>query len=220
VNKILIALAFCFFQLHATQDNVEPKQKQIRTMRDFIELEKTLKASKLIQPMKANYYLGLLYMSSHTLENGKKILPNYEKALPFLEESLEQGNILAAYSLAMLFLTKKDIDQSMFVLDMTLGSIDSHKEKNQASGAYLSAALGSIVLDFNPHNQEAIAVAIKYLNIYTKNRNMPSGVFLLSQLYLAQNNIGMANKTLTKACSNSELPAELQSACVQLRHQK
>jgi TPR repeat protein len=218
-------VVFAFFlaaSLLAGESLVLPdtQQKAINTMQDFIDLEKTLRMASVLDPQKSHYYLGLLYLTEHKLQDGRVIRPDYDKALSFLEKSLEEGNTLAAYNMAMVFLKKGKVDNSIFVLDMTIDSLDDSKKKQRASGAYLSAALASIVLDFKADNQEALQVAIKHLSHYVTLSRMPSGNYLLSQLYLRHGDIDSANRELTRACTSKVTPREIKSICAQLKRRR
>lgn len=219
-NLVRVFFVFIILGLWVGASTLNPEnisQKEIRTMQDFIALEKALKQAATIDPKSAKYYLGLLYLSTHVLDNGKSIKPDYDKALTFLEESLNDGNILAAYNMAMIFLQRKEIDQSIFVLQITLQSLNPSTKTDISSGAYLSAALASIVLDFRPDNKEAISLAIKYLEKYLLMREMPSAQYLLSQLFLKKGDMNSANMYLTRACKSHKLPLEIKEICLSLK---
>ena len=196
----------------------EPEaQREIHTRQDFNDLEKTLLATRMIDAGKADYYLGLLYMSDHTLDDGSTIKADDNRALEYFGKSLEENNHIAAYTMSMIFLRQGNVNNAIFVLDQTLRSLTPETQKDISSGAYLAAALASLVLDYKSNDSEALSLAIEYLSLYTEKKPTATGNYLLSQLYLRTKDSSSANRHLTLACTSQNIPKEISQICENMR---
>jgi len=202
--------------LYPQQQSVD--DGQVKTMADYAELVSSLESSmKMGLVGTSSYYLGTVYLTDFNLTDGD-IQKDINKAKHYFKISLENGNYMAAYNLAMIDIYNKDYDSALFLIDNTLSRMPKSGEKAEATKKFLSALFASIVLEFKPSDTEAVRKAIDTLEPYA-GLDVPTSMFLLANLYRIDGNIDKANLLLNTACTRGQ-GSEIKQLCRQFKVQQ
>ena len=185
----------------------QPKQRDIKTMadyRDFISAMQMPIRMGQINPYA--YFLGIAYLTEFKVKEG--VIPrDTEKAQRYFALSYEAGNRIAAYQLAMIKVSQKKYDEALFLLDNALMQLDNSKNEDpfkiEHAKGFLSTAFGTIVLQFKQSDMEAVLRAIEIMESSLKDKNTPTSLFVLANLYKVAKNTKKANMLLNAACKSA-----------------
>ncbi|WP_456469989.1 hypothetical protein [Caminibacter sp.] len=205
--KKLIIFFLCFSFLTANAIN-NANGSEISTYRDYLKFKKEIEKTAVFEPARAYFILGTLYMKPFKFKE-KTITPDLNKALMYFYKSLENGNKLAAYYIALLEYRRGNVYKALLVLEKTLNSIRNYK-----SSAYtlLSTEYASIILDTQREDKTALKKAISYIEkVDAKNK---TAAYLYANLlyFLGPEYTKKASEVLNYVCSTTN-DKELKKKC-------
>lgn len=203
------------FNMEQQNQSNQEKQKTIETKKDYDQFVKDMEDGILNGDNKASpYYLGLLYLTDLDLKDGGRVEKNIPQAEKYLQIALDNQNYAASFNLAMIQIYKKDYDKGIFILGDTLSNLGTATKDNKNIKLFLAAAYASSVLQYKYENKEYIKKGIIYLNDVA-SKEQPTSLFLLANLYNADNNTKKADLLLSVACdkNNPALDARLKRTC-------
>lgn len=206
-------------QKQQLQQQAQIQDGQIKTKADYIELISSLESSmKMGLVDTSSYYLGTVYLTDFKLTDGE-IPKDIKKAQHYFRISLDSGNHMAAYNLAMIEVYDKKYDSALFLIDNTLARMPKGGEKIEAANKFLTALFASIVLEFKSDDDEAVNKAIVMLEPYA-GLDVPTSMFMLANLYEIEGSTEKANLLLNIACTRGK-GSEIKELCKQFSiHQK
>jgi len=190
---------FSISALNALNTKTSVKQKEIKTYKDYQDFKNSLIRLSAIEPGRAFFILGTLYLKKFTFKN-KTIYPNVNKALGYFYKSLGNGNNLAAYYIALLETSKGDIYQALNVLQNTLDNM------NYADNVYtlLSIEYSAIVLNYLRNDTNTINKAIKYMSKVNANNDVAAYLFANLLYFSSPDNLKKASEVLNYVCTNTK----------------
>lgn len=197
------------------QQQVQTQDGQVKTKADYRELINSLESSmKMGLVDTSSYYLGTVYLTDFKLTDGD-IPKDINRAKYYFKISLQNGNYMAAYNLAMIDVHAKKYDSALFLIDNTLVRMPKSGEKIEASNKFLTSLFASIVLEFKSDDDEAVKKAIVILEPYA-GLDVPTSMFMLANLYGIADNTEKANLLLNTACTRGK-GSEINKLCRQFR---
>lgn len=185
-------------------NNASSTQREINTLDDFVEIEKTLLEAVKLGDTSKTFVLGSLYMENFAFKKR-----DTEKAKFYLEKALNDGYGLAALPLSYISIESNNLDSAILVLER--GIISSNNDLN--SQVILSVFYNGLILDYKSDDLRYIHKSLDLTYPISQKINKPALDFTIANLLNLSGNTSEANKYLNTACNNPSIDKELKESC-------
>lgn len=205
----LLSVEFLFADMPLIQgpDTFSTQQREIKTVGDYKEFERTIIQMVKMGDKSKLYLLGALYSQDIKLANGKIIPANYAEAKKHFLSSAKSGTELAYFNLGMIAISEKKYSEALTYYQQGAAS----KQDNIA--APCAAGYASTVLDHFPSDKNKLVIANSLLVKYASRRNLPTASFLMANVLLNLGNEKEANRYLSIACNNPLADQKIKDFC-------
>lgn len=176
------------------------KQKTIKTYKDYQNFKNNLLKMYALQPAKASFILGTLYLKKFTFPK-KTIMPNESKALFYFKQSLKKGNYLAAYYIGLIEYKNGNIYDSLSTLQNAMDKI----KKDNSTYDLLAIQYSSIILERLKNDKNAINKAIKYIVKVNANNDVATYLFANLLYFSSPDNVKKASRILNYICNKTKI---------------
>lgn len=184
--------------------NEQIEQREIKTIQDFEDIEKTLKEAIKLGDNSKLFVLGSLYMESFDFKKNDK-----DKAKFYLEKALNEKYGLSALPLSYIYIENNDLDAALIVLDKGI----SVSETDLNTQVILSVLFNGLILDFKNDDLRYVHKALDLTYPISQKTNKSALDFTIANLLNLAGNYDEANKYLNTACNNPEIDEELKNSC-------
>lgn len=201
---ILIAMPVFASPINTGVTNEQIEQRDIKTIQDFEDIEKTLEEAIKLGDNSKLFVLGSLYMEDFDFKKSDKI-----KAKNYLEKALNEKYGLSAIPLSYIYIEKNDLDAAFIVLDKGIGV----SEKDLNTQVILAVLFNGLILDFKSDDLRYVHKALDLTYPISQKTNKSALDFTIANLLNLAGNYEEANKYLNTACNNPEIDDELKNSC-------
>jgi len=177
---------------------------EIKTYSDYLKFKKDIEKMIVFEPAKGYFILGTLYMKKFVFPK-KTIYPNIKKSIYYLEKSLENGNDIAAYYIALLKYKKEgEIYQSLLILKNTLNKMLKKGAAKTNIYSLLAEEYASLILDTQKRDRSAIKDAMHYIEKVDYKNKIAAYLYANLLYFAGPKYTKQASMLLNYACSTTK----------------